>query len=110
VLTSFADRVVWTWPGELLVSALVIGAQQFIIGAVVGRLSRRVGPPIAIIYAATILCAFAIDFVVFMTADAARGELLLGAAQALMTLGVVLPAAVMGALWSTGRHQVPTSS
>ena len=99
---SLADVVTWTWPLELLVSTLVIGTEQFIIGAVVGRLARPVGPPIALVYAATLLGAAAMSFVVFMTGDAASGERLLAGSHFLVTLCVALLAAVMGVVWATG--------
>ena len=100
-IESLADAVVWTWLLELLVITTVRGTEQFIIGAVVGRLARPVGPPIALVYAATMLGAAAMSFAVFMTGDAARGERLLVGSHFLVTLCVALLAAVMGAVWAT---------
>ena len=95
----------WTWLLSLLVSTLVIGTEQFVTGAVVGRLARPVGPSIALIYAAILLVASAISFVVFMTGDAARGERLLAGSQFVVTFCVALLAAVMGVVWATGSSR-----
>ena len=99
---SLGDFVTWTWLLSLLVSTLVIGTEQFIIGAVVGRLARPVGPPIALVYAAILLGASAINFVLFMTGDAARGFRLLAGSQFVVTLCVALFAAVFGTAWAAG--------
>jgi len=101
-LEALGDLVTWTSLLELLVSTLVIGTEQFIIGAVVGRLARPVGPPIALVYAATLLGAAAMSFVVFLTGDAAGGERLLVGSHFLVTGCVAVLAAVVGGVWTTG--------
>jgi hypothetical protein len=103
-LQSFAGLVTWTRPLELLVPPLVIGSEQLIIGAVVGRLGRRVGPAIALLYAATMFGAASLSFArfLFVTDDLASGEQLFAASQFLATLCVALLAAVTGAVWVTG--------
>ena len=101
-IESLADAVAWTWLLELLVTTTVIGTEQFIIGAAVSRLSRPAGPQITLVYAATLLGAAAISFVVYMANDAVHGEKLLVGSQFVVTLCVALLAVVMGAVWATG--------
>jgi uncharacterized membrane protein len=92
----------WEFPRiEMLI---YFGLEQFTIGAIIGRLSRPVGPSVALAYAATLAALNMVTIAWIMFDDVFRDGRLWAVSNSVSANSVAVVTAVLGAVWAAGSR------